>query len=78
MKETKFAYRHKDGKWAFIYQPGMEARIYLELIEFDPEILYAAKNIIQESLDNAYYSRNERVKVEDFELVEIEVEYKIP
>ena len=78
MKETKFAYRHKDGKWALFYLPAMESRIYLELVEFDPEILYAARNIIEETLNSSYCIRNERVNPADFKLVEIEIEYKIP
>lgn len=78
--ETKFAYRHKPtGKWValdfFIFNDP-----YLFLIdEFVPEIAYKARNIIEEDLirstmDGQKYAAQNFL---EFELVEIEIEYKI-
>ena len=77
--ETKLAYRHKPtGKWValdfFIFNDP-----YLILIdEFQPSILYSARNVIEEDLLrstmlNERYAAN---NFSEFELVEIEVQYK--
>ena len=79
-KETKFAYRHKPtGKWValdfFIFSDP-----YLFLIdEFVPKIAYKARNIIEEDLMRSRY-KGEKYAAQnflEFELVEIEIEYKI-
>jgi hypothetical protein len=78
--ETKFAYRHKPtGKWValdfFIFNDP-----YLILIdEFTPEIAYKAKNIIEEDLLHSTMN-GERYAAQnflEFELVEIEIEYRL-
>jgi len=84
--ETKFAYRHKPtSKWCYIYNYYDELRwdpkvTILDLIdEFDPDILYSAKNIIEEDLlrstmnDGKYAAQN----FLEFELAEFEIEYKL-
>ena len=84
--ETEFAYRHRPtGKWCYIYSYYDELRWdpnvrVLDLIdEFDPDILYRAKNIIEEDLlhstmnDTKYAAQN----FLEFELVEFEIEYKL-
>ena len=83
MKDVKFAYRHRPTKqWVFL-SPSFDfgKTIYLDYIdEFDPGILYSARNIIEEDLlrsrwKNMYYAAENFL---EFELVEIEIEYKIP
>lgn len=84
--ETKFAYKHKPtGKWCYIYGYYDELRWdprvrVLDLIdEFEPDILYKARNIIEEDLlsstmyDGKYAAQN----FLEFELVEFEIEYKL-
>lgn len=86
-KETKFAYRHKPtGDWCYIrsYRNddiGWGDRVVeLHFInEFAPEITYKARNIIEEDLLRSR-SRGERYASQnflEFELVEIEIEYKV-
>jgi len=85
--ETKFAYRHKPtGDWCYIrsYRDddiGWGSRVVeLHFIdEFTPEITYKARNIIEEDLLRSTM-KGERYAVQnflEFELVEIEIEYKI-
>jgi len=85
--ETKFAYRHKPtGDWCYIrsYRDddiGWGGRVVeLHFInEFTPEIAYKARNIIEEDLLRSTLKR-ERYAAQnflEFELVEIEIEYKI-
>ena len=82
--ETKFAYRHKPtGKWVYI---GTEFSIrdkwtpfIIFLDEITPDIFYSARNIIEEDLLRSTMN-GEKYAVqnfEEFELVEIEIEYKI-
>ena len=82
--ETKFAYRHKPtGKWVYI---GSEFSIrdkwtpfIVFLDEFTPTILYNARNIIEEDLLRSVMNgeRYAALNFHEFELVEIEIEYKI-
>ena len=85
--ETKFAYRHKPtGKWCYIHSYnyggiGWGSRIVdLHLVdEFTPTILYNARNIIEEDLIRSTMN-GERYAAKnflEFELVEIEIEYKL-
>lgn len=87
--ETKFAYRHKPtNQWCFIYPDahfGSDGKIekfeiILQFVEsFNEHVLYNARNIIEEDLLNSnmdgekYASQN----FEEFELVEIEIEYRL-
>ena len=85
--ETKFAYRHKPtGDWCYIrsYRNddiGWGDRVVeMHFInEFAPEITYKARNIIEEDLLRSTM-KGERYAAQnflEFELVEIEIEYKI-
>ena len=84
--DTKFAYRHKPtGKWCYIHAYYDELRWdpkvrVLDLIDnFESDILYCAKNIIEEDLlcstmnDVKYAAQN----FLEFELVEIEIAYTL-
>lgn len=80
--ETKFAYRHKPtGKWVALETFISNWDVYMHLVdEFVPEeMAYKARNIIEEDLMRStmngvdYYKQNAL----EFELVEIEIEYKI-
>jgi len=80
--ETKFAYRHKPtGKWVALETFISNWDVYMHLVdEFVPEeMAYKARNIIEEDLmrstmnDEKYASQN----FEEFELVEIEIEYRL-
>ena len=80
--ETKFAYRHKPtGKWVALETFISNWDVYMHLVdEFVPEdMAYKARNIIEEDLMCSsmngieYYKQNSL----EFELVEIEVQYKI-
>ncbi|MFN5249766.1 MAG: hypothetical protein ACK5DE_01845 [Bacteroidota bacterium] len=85
--ETRFAYRHKPtGKWCYLYIAtsflGGEKFNYVELNlidSFQPEILYNARNIIEEDLLRSIMNgaRYAALNFHEFELVEIEVQYKI-
>lgn len=77
--ETKFAYRHKPtGKWCVFEVLGSNVEMYL-LDEFDSEILYNARNIIEEDLLRSTMNgeRYAALNFLEFELVEIQIEYKI-
>ena len=86
-KETKFAYRHKPtGKWCCIYTAtsflggDIFNHIALDFItEFDSSILYNAKNVIEENLFRSILNGEKYAALNflEFELVEIEIEYKI-
>jgi len=87
--ETKFAYRHKPtGKWcslgpSYNYDGNLLKfnNMELKLInEFQThEVLYSARNIIEEDLlcsvmnGERYVAKN----FSEFELVEIEIEYRL-
>jgi hypothetical protein len=81
-KETKFAYRHKPtGKWVFIETFSNEPKFVLMhfVDDFCSDIIYSARNIIEEDLMRSRY-KGERYAAQnflEFELVEIEIEYKI-
>lgn len=82
--ETKFAYRHKPtGKWVYI---GSEFSIrdkwtpfIVFLDEIAPDIFYSARNIIEEDLlkSNMNGERYAALNFLEFELVEIEIEYRL-
>lgn len=87
--ETKFAYRHKPtGKWcnlgpSYNYDGNllkfnnMELRLINEFQTH--EVLYSARNIIEEDLLRSVMN-GERYAAKnflEFELVEIEIQYKI-
>jgi len=78
--ETKFAYRHKPtGKWVILDCVAIGIQIHMDLLdEFDPDILYSARNLIEEDLtrSNMYGVKYAAMNFLEFELVEIEVEYK--
>ena len=80
--ETKYAYRHKPtGKWCYIYfSHHIKPQVYLLFRDvFHTEILYNARNIIEEDLLRSTMN-GERYAAQnflEFELVEIEIEYKI-
>lgn len=80
--ETKFAYRHKPtGKWVALETFISNWDVYMHLVdEFAPEeMAYKARNIIEEDLlrstmnDERYAAQN----FLEFELVEIEIEYRL-
>jgi hypothetical protein len=78
MKETKFAVRYiPTGQWVYL---SWSIGCYVHLMDtFSPDGLYSARNILEEDLSYAFnYDTGERVKSEDVEIVEIEVEYKLP
>ena len=79
--ETKFAYRHKPtNQWCYIDICELNNQSYMHFIlELQSEILYSARNIIEEDLLRSV-TNGERYAAQnflEFELVEIEIEYKI-
>lgn len=87
MKETKFAYKGKDGKWVYLLKNYIkQGTLHIYWLDFfDPVILYTSKSKIKEDLSNTLELNviNDelwatKVNPADFKLVEIEVEYKIP
>lgn len=81
-KETKFAYRHKPtGKWVVLETFVNNWDVNMHLVdEFIPEeITYKARNVIEEDLMRSTMNgeRYAALNFLEFELVEIEVEYKI-
>jgi hypothetical protein len=79
--ETKFAYRHKPtGKWVYLetfeYRSGVEMHM---LDEFNADCTYNSRNIIEEDLLRSRYKGDKYAAPNflEFELVEIEIEYKI-
>lgn len=87
--ETKFAYRHKPtGKWVALetrtidddWGKGYYTEEILHLIDdFYPDILYKARNVIEEDLLRSTMNgeRYAALNFHEFELVEIQVEYKL-
>ena len=80
--ETKFAYRHKPtGKWCFLETFISNWDVYLHLVdEFIPEnMAYNARNVIEEDLLRSTMNgeRYAALNFLEFELVEIEIEYKL-
>ena len=78
-KETKFAYRHKPtSKWVVFERLGYNVEMYF-IDDFDADCLYSARNIIEEDLLRSTLN-GERYAAQnflEFELIEIEIEYKI-
>lgn len=86
MKDVKFAYRHRPTKrWVYITKNrdheygGVHYQLYF-INEFTPDVLYSARNIIEEDFLNSWYLGDLYAKKNflEFELVKIEIEYKIP
>lgn len=80
--ETKFAYRHKPtGKWVALETFINNWDVYMHLVdEFVPEeMAYKARNIIEEDLLRSYMNGESYAALNflEFELVEIEIQYKI-
>jgi hypothetical protein len=80
-KETKFAYRHKPtGKWVYLetFENNFDVNLHL-IDDFCSEIVYRARNIIEEDLLRSVTNgeRYAALNFLEFELVEIEIEYKI-
>jgi hypothetical protein len=79
--ETKFAYRHKPtGKWVVLETFISNWDVYLHLVdEFISECVYSARNVIEEDLLRSTMNgeRYAALNFRKFELVEIEIEYKI-
>jgi hypothetical protein len=81
-KETKFAYRHKPtGKWVALETFISNWDVYMHLVdEFVPEeMAYKARNVIEEDLLRSTMNGEKYAALNffEFELVEIEIEYKI-
>lgn len=80
-KETKFAYRHKPtGKWVVLETFISNWDVYLHLVdEFISECVYSARNVIEEDLLRGTMNGEKYAALNflEFELVEIEIEYKI-
>ncbi len=82
--EKKFAYRHKPtGKWVALESFISNWDVYMHLVdEFSPEtfgMLYNARNIIEEDLLRSTMNgeRYAALNFLEFELVEIEIEYRL-
>ena len=80
--ETKFAYRHKPtGKWVALETFVSNWDVYMHLVdEFVPELMaYQARNVLEEDLIRSTMNSEKYAAQNflEFELVEIEVEYKI-
>lgn len=81
-KETKFAYRHKPtGKWVSLETFINNWDVTMHLVdEFIPEeMAYKARNVIEEDLLRSTMNGEKYAALNflEFELVEIEIEYKI-
>ena len=80
--ETKFAYRHKPtGKWVALETFISNWDVYMHIVdEFVPEeMAYKARNIIEEDLMRSTMNGEKYAAKNflEFELVEIEIQYKI-
>jgi hypothetical protein len=79
MKDIEYAIRYIPTKqWVKIWF-GVE-RVYIHLMdEFYSDVIYSARNIIEEDLCCASWGDGRgRVDTKDFEIVKIEVSYKLP
>lgn len=79
--ETKFAYRHKPtGKWVYLetFINNWDVNMYL-VDEFISECVYSARNVIEEDLLRSTMNGEKYAALNffEFELVEIEIEYKL-
>jgi hypothetical protein len=78
--ETKFAYRHKPtGKWVRLYTGFFDNRPYMDFHEkFHTEMLSnkkpIKKDLLQSTMNGEKYAAKNFL---EFELVEIEIEYRI-
>lgn len=77
---TKFAYFHKPTKkWVkLVFHTVQDVDLYLQ-DEFSSDMVYDARNIIEEDLIHSWY-KNERYAVKnmsEFELKEIQIEYRL-
>jgi hypothetical protein len=80
MKDIKFAVRHKESKqWVRLWF-GIRDDRYIHLMDiFCSEILYSARNIIEEDLAYTQWGDGKGfVDPKEFEIVKIEITYKIP
>lgn len=80
MKDTKFAIRYIPTKqWVKIWF-GISLEGYIHLMDdFYSDILYTARNICEEDLSYAFWGDGKgRIDTKDFEIVKIEVTYKLP
>ena len=88
--ETKFCYKHKPtGTFVFLNIWDSEdepIKFYIHLFdEFDEYMLFAAKNVLMETLEHySYWSSDRendgyegRPNINEFEMVEVEITYKI-
>jgi hypothetical protein len=80
-KETKFAYRHKPtGKWVRLYTGFFDNKPYMDFHheKFHPEMLSnkkpIKKDLLRSTMNGERYAAQNFL---EFELVEVEVEYKI-
>jgi len=78
--ETKYVYRHKPtGKWVRLYTSLFDNRPYMDFHDkFHPEMLSnkkpIKKDLLQSIMNGEKYAAQNFL---EFELVEIEIEYKI-
>ena len=91
MKQKKFYYIHKlTGKFVYLscYDCDWEpTKWYIHLLpEFNPDILYSAKNIMIETLEHSIWSMEfeeygehyvNKANPDDFELKEVEITYNL-
>lgn len=80
MKDIKFAIRYIPTKqWVKIWF-GISLEGYVHLMDdFYSDILYTARNILEEDLSYAFWGDGKgRIDTKDFEIVKIEVTYKLP
>ena len=80
--ETRFAYRHKPtGKWVALESFNNNSDVYMRLVDrFLPkEMAYYHKNVLKEDLMRSYMKKEYYAaeNILEFELVKIEVEYRI-
>jgi hypothetical protein len=80
MTDHKYAIRYKPTKqWVKLWA-GISWEEYVHLTDcFQSDILYSAKNIIEEDLHYAYWGDGKgRINPDDFEILKIEITYKLP
>jgi hypothetical protein len=80
--ETRFAYRHKPtGTWVALETFVSNWDVYMQLVnDFFPEhMAYKARNVLEEDFDRSIFNTDliDKKDKDEFELVEIEVQYTI-
>ena len=87
--ETKFCYKHKPtNKFVYLncFTTDYKETFYIHLLdEFNEHILFSAKNVLTEtaelysywSVDHKKDGYEGRLNIDEFELLEVEVTYKI-